>query len=88
LDLSHFLTAGELFSGAGGLSIGLERAGFQVVLANEIEPDFAKSFALNHPHSKVICILNKLSAFKCVGVGNLTEFNVFFQPTTMVRFRI
>jgi site-specific DNA-cytosine methylase len=26
-----------------------------LVLANEIEPDFAKSFALNHPHSKVIC---------------------------------
>ncbi|CAC9960838.1 DNA-cytosine methyltransferase (EC 2.1.1.37) [uncultured Gammaproteobacteria bacterium] len=54
IDLQK-LTAVELFSGAGGLSIGLERAGFQVVLANEIEPDFAKSFALNHPHSKVIC---------------------------------
>jgi site-specific DNA-cytosine methylase len=36
IDLQK-LTAVELFSGAGGLSIGLERAGFQVVLANEIK---------------------------------------------------
>ncbi len=45
----------ELFSGAGGLSIGLEKAGFQISLANEIEPDFAKSFKLNHPNTKLIC---------------------------------
>ena len=45
----------ELFSGAGGLSVGLERAGFKVVLANEIEKDFATTFALNHPETKVLC---------------------------------
>jgi len=48
------LFAVELFSGAGGLSIGLERAGFKIVLANEIETDFATTFSLNHPHTKVI----------------------------------
>jgi len=48
-------TAIELFSGAGGLSIGLEKAGFSIVLANEIENDFAKSFELNHPNTKMIC---------------------------------
>ncbi|MCF6261977.1 MAG: DNA cytosine methyltransferase [Xanthomonadales bacterium] len=45
----------ELFSGAGGLSIGLERAGFNIVLANEIENDFSESFRLNHGHTKMIC---------------------------------
>ncbi len=45
----------ELFAGAGGLSVGLERAGFGVVLANEIEKDFAATLKLNHPATKVIC---------------------------------
>lgn len=48
-------TAIELFSGAGGLSIGLEIAGFNVVLANEIEKNFAETFKLNHPNTKMIC---------------------------------
>jgi len=44
----------ELFAGAGGLSTGLEAAGFSVVLANEIEPDFAATLAKNHPSTHVI----------------------------------
>ena len=44
----------ELFSGAGGLSIGLEKAGFQVQLANEIEKDFAAKFSFNHPAARMI----------------------------------
>lgn len=47
-------TAVELFAGAGGLSIGLENAGIDVVIANEIMPDFAATLAANHPHTKVI----------------------------------
>ena len=44
----------ELFAGAGGLSIGLERAGIHVVIANEIMPDFAATLAANHPDTNVI----------------------------------
>lgn len=47
-------TAVELFAGAGGLSIGLENAGINVVLANEIEADFASTLRANHPHTNVI----------------------------------
>lgn len=47
-------TAVELFAGAGGLSIGLEKAGINVVIANEIMPDFAATLAANHPNTKVI----------------------------------
>ncbi len=48
------LIAVELFAGAGGLSLGLEKAGFRVALANEVESDFAASFAKNHPDTKLI----------------------------------
>ena len=47
-------TAVELFAGAGGLSIGLERAGIHVVIANEIMPDFAATLVANHPNTNVI----------------------------------
>ncbi|MDX8412690.1 MAG: DNA cytosine methyltransferase [Mariprofundales bacterium] len=49
------MNAVELFSGAGGLSIGLERAGFHIVLANEIESDFAQTFQNNHPNTEMVC---------------------------------
>lgn len=48
------LLAVDLFSGAGGLSVGIERAGFNVILANEIEPDFAKTYSLNHKKTKML----------------------------------
>jgi len=52
--MSSDLLAVELFSGAGGLSIGLEKAGFKIVLANEIEREFSATFSVNHPHTRVI----------------------------------
>ena len=65
----------ELFSGAGGLSIGLEKSGFEIVLANEIEKDFAKSFELNHPNTKMlckdICDIDFYNELKNLGSGNI-----------------
>jgi len=52
--MSKKLNAIDLFSGAGGLSYGLSKSNFDIILANEIENDFAKSFSLNHPSSKMI----------------------------------
>lgn len=37
----------ELFSGCGGLSLGLDHAGFELVLANELSPMAAESFSYN-----------------------------------------
>lgn len=37
----------SLFSGCGGLDLGLERAGFQIVLANDIDPRCATSHRAN-----------------------------------------
>ena len=44
----------DLFSGAGGFSFGLEKSNVKIVLANEIEKDFAKTFESNHPETKVL----------------------------------
>ena len=44
----------ELFAGAGGLSLGLKQAGFEIVLANEIENDFAQSYTSNHSKTKML----------------------------------
>lgn len=44
----------DLFAGAGGLSCGLEMAGFYPILANEINPNYAKTYKQNHPNTEVV----------------------------------
>ena len=48
------LRALDLFSGVGGLSLGFLNAGFDVVLANEIDKDIAESYKKNHKNVKMI----------------------------------
>jgi DNA (cytosine-5)-methyltransferase 1 len=38
----------ELFAGCGGLSLGFESEGFELLLANELSPMAAETFAYNH----------------------------------------
>ncbi len=44
----------SLFSGAGGLDVGFERAGFKVVFANEIDKDAAATWKANRPDSNAM----------------------------------
>ncbi|WP_164486863.1 DNA cytosine methyltransferase [Plantibacter sp. PA-3-X8] len=45
----------DLFAGAGGLSLGFEMAGFDVVAAVEYDPVHAATHAYNFPNAPVIC---------------------------------
>ena len=45
----------DLFSGAGGLSLGMEQAGFDVVAAVEYDPVHAAVHEFNFPRASTIC---------------------------------
>ena len=62
----------DFFSGAGGLSCGLNMAGFHSVLGSDIHPIYAQTFAKNHPDSKVITSdIRKLSEYDILNLTNL-----------------
>lgn len=50
----HAPTAVDLFSGCGGLSLGLKQAGFQVTCAVEIDLKARETYSLNHPDVHLI----------------------------------
>lgn len=52
-DTQQF-TVIDLFSGAGGLTLGVEMAGFRIDIAIENEIYSARTYQKNHPNAKVI----------------------------------
>jgi DNA (cytosine-5)-methyltransferase 1 len=45
----------DLFAGAGGFSLGIEQAGFDVLVAVERDPIHAAVYTFNFPQTKVLC---------------------------------
>ena len=52
----------DLFAGCGGLSLGLELAGFKTLLFSELNDDAADTFAANHKDAE-----------RCGNIFNLTK---------------
>lgn len=44
----------DFFSGAGGLSCGLEQSGFKPVFASDIEPVYAETYRFNNPRTEFL----------------------------------
>lgn len=58
----------DLFAGAGGLSCGLDMAGFSPIFANEIDPVYAETYKRNHLNTKVV-----VADIRAVCEGNLRK---------------
>ncbi len=71
----------DLFAGAGGLSLGFEQAGFDVVAAVEIDPVHAAVHEFNFPDCAVVCAdastVSGERIRKAAGIGERTVDVVF-----------
>jgi len=64
----------DFFSGAGGLSCGLEMAGFHSVLASDIHPVYAQTFLKNHPTTRILTQdIRELSEFDILELTGLSS---------------
>ncbi len=74
----------DLFAGVGGLSLGFEQAGFDVVAAVEFDPIHAATHKHNFPNCSVICrdvrTLSGSEIRSAAGLGNRTIDVVFGGP--------
>jgi len=52
--MKNELTAVSLFTGAGGMDVGFERAGVKVILANEIVKEAAETYKANHLRGYIV----------------------------------
>ena len=69
--MSKEFTAISLFTGAGGMDVGFERAGINVVFANELMKEAAQTYRENHPadvmvNEDVNNIMDRFDSFKGV----------------------
>lgn len=48
------LKVGSLFSGIGGICLGFQQAGCEIVFANEFDKNACKTYRLNHPNVNLI----------------------------------
>lgn len=63
----------SFFSGAMGLDIGLSKAGINVLLASEIEPNARKTILLNEPNIGLIGDINNYSAKEIRKYANIND---------------
>jgi len=62
----------SFFAGCGGLDLGYEQAGFEVVWANEFESAVRDTYLRNHPHTEFV--LGDINAIKPEDVPDCDGF--------------
>ena len=75
----------DLFSGAGGFSYGMSKAGIEVIAAIEYDQRIAKTYRKNHPNTIMInSDIRKVSVFKNNNLESIeelvgfTDFDIIF----------
>ena len=62
----------SLFSGAGGLDLGFQKAGFNIIFANEFDKDIWATYEHNHPKTHLdkrsITEINENEVPECDGI--------------------
>lgn len=58
----------DIFSGAGGMSLGFEQAGFKTLLAVESDPDYAKTYQKNFKSTKML-----VKDIQTIEISEITE---------------
>lgn len=71
--MNNTVNAISLFSGAGGMDVGFEAAGINVIFANELMPEASETYKRNHPTSIMINddinnILDSLDQYRGVDI--------------------
>lgn len=70
----------DLFAGAGGLSLGLEQAGFNVVFANEINSVCAETYSYNRNLSKKQVYIGDINSL----LANIDNYKEQFRNISLV----
>lgn len=70
---ARMLTAVDLFAGCGGLSLGLENAGFTSVFVNELNEHALETYLANRHHELGGEMFSSLADLRCNDVGTLTS---------------
>jgi len=67
----------DLFSGPGGLSLGLKRGGFVVAAAFDVDPHVRNVYTTNHKHTRFVSLdLSKVGAPDVLRAANLERRDV------------
>lgn len=70
----------DLFAGAGGLSLGLEQAGFEVVFANEINSTCAETYLYNRNLSSDQMFVGDINDL----IKNIDKYKKYFKDVSLV----